>query len=187
MGLGLALGAFLKCLFNREFAQEVKALALERRSHSKGPKASSPELKTPELKTPQPTEQKSDELYPWGAAHVLAELQKEGRFMDFIEEDLSEYEDDEIGSSVRSIHEGCKRALEKICERDKIIDQEEESSVRIDRDYDAHAIKLTGRVSEMFPLKGQLIHPGWRVKDIRLPIRSEGLRPVLAPAEVEIG
>ena len=107
--------------------------------------------------------------------------------MDFIEEDLSEYEDDEIGSSVRSIHEGCKRALEKICERDKIIDQEEESSVRVDRDYDANAIKLTGRVSDMFPLKGQLVHPGWRVKDIRLPLRSEGLRPVLAPAEVEIG
>jgi hypothetical protein len=182
MGLGLALGAFLKCLFNRDFAQEVKGLALERKSQPKGPKVSTPASTAPE----QP-EQKPDELYPWGAVHVLAELQKEGRFMDFIEEDLSEYEDDEIGSSVRSIHEGCKRALEKICERDKIIDQEEESSVRVDRDYDANAIKLTGRVSDMFPLKGQLVHPGWRVKDIRLPLRSEGLRPVLAPAEVEIG
>ena len=182
MGLGLALGAFLKCLFNRDFAEGVKGLALERKKDSRCQASFKDDVPSQEKQQSKP-----DELYPWGAVHVLAELQKEGRFMDFIEEDLSEYEDDEIGSSVRSIHEGCKRALEKICERDKIIDQEEESSVRVDRDYDANAIKLTGRVSDMFPLKGQLVHPGWRVKDIRLPLRSKGLRPVLAPAEVEIG
>jgi hypothetical protein len=117
----------------------------------------------------------------------LAELQKEGRLIDFLEEDLSEYEDDEIGSSVRTIHEGCKRALEKICDREKVVDQEEESAVRVNRDYDANAMKLTGRVSDMFPLKGQLVHPGWKVTEMRLPVRPEGARPVLAPAEVEIG
>ena len=135
MGLGLAMGAFLKCLFNREFASEVKGLALSRKG--KQPKVA-PEISEPKgykkaelaseataVASPAPVE----DIYPWGAVHVLAEMQKEGRLIDFLEEDLSEYEDDEIGSSVRTIHEGCKRALEKICQREKVIDQEEESSV----------------------------------------------------------
>ena len=118
---------------------------------------------------------------------MLAELQKEGRLIDFLEEDLSEYEDDEIGGSVRTIHEGCRKALDRICKREKVIDQDEESSVRVNKDYDASSIKLSGRVSDMFPLKGELVHPGWKVTDIDLPQRPEAMKRVLAPAEVEIG
>jgi hypothetical protein len=125
--------------------------------------------------------------YQHGALHLLAELQKEGRLIDFLEENLSQYQDDEIGSSVRSIHEGCKKVLTRLLVKEKIVDQDEESSVRVNRDYDANAMKLSGRVSDQFPLKGVLVHPGWEAKEIKLPQRPEKTRMILAPAEVEIG
>ncbi len=42
---------------------------------------------------------------------VLALLQRKGRLIDFLQEDLSEFEDDQIGAAVRSVHEGCREAL----------------------------------------------------------------------------
>src|SRR6185295_12303890 len=40
------------------------------------------------------------------ALRLLGALQEEGRFVDFVEEDLGPYSDDQIGAAVRGIHEG---------------------------------------------------------------------------------
>jgi hypothetical protein len=45
--------------------------------------------------------------------HSLSVLQREGRLLDFFAEDLSRYEDDQIGAAVRSIQEDCKKAIKK--------------------------------------------------------------------------
>ena len=45
------------------------------------------------------------------AIQLLAILQRKGRLVDFLQEDLSAYADDQIGAAVRPIHEGCKQAL----------------------------------------------------------------------------
>lgn len=186
MGLGLALGAFLKCLFNRQFAHGVQDLALGRGSEASPIDASSELYHEPQALA---TEKTSLPELDGSAIQMLAELQKEGRLIDFLEEDLSQYEDEEIGSSVRTIHEGCKKVLSQCLEKEKIIDQEEESSVRVNGDYDVHELKLSGRVSDKFPLKGVLVHPGWKVTAFKLKERSlsASAQHVLAPAEVEIG
>ena len=187
MGLGIACGAFLKCLFNRSFGQEVKELALQRRSGSTtvaAPQENTKPLpeKVEETKLPETPAPATD----GSAISLLATLQKDGRFIDFIEEDLSHYDDEEIGSSVRSIHEGCKKALKKIITKEKIIDQDEESTYRVNQGYNTHHIKLNGKVSDNFPLKGTLVHPGWRVTSLNLSERSDHLKDIIAPAEVEI-
>ena len=46
---------------------------------------------------------------PEAAVQMLAALQREGRLVDFLQEDLSSYEDSQIGAAVRNIHTGCKR------------------------------------------------------------------------------
>lgn len=184
MGLGLALGAFLKCLFNRRFAADVQTLAREGALSSV---EEAPDASTPKTETIQEPLKESMGEKQFLAIQMLSELQREGRFIDFLEEDLSEYEDDEIGSSVRSIHEGCKKVLNQCVQKEKILDQEEESQVRINSDYNAHEVKLSGRVSDKFPLKGVLVHPGWKVTSFELPQRSSGAKNVVAPAEVEIG
>ena len=186
MGLGLALGAFLKCLFNRDFAQNVQGLAMGQ--YVKSGMVETTALPTSEAQ--EPVTAKIPKLHTDGSAiQMLAELQKEGRLIDFLEEDLSQYEDEEIGSSVRTIHEGCKKVMDQCLKKEKIIDQEEESSVRVNGDYDVHELKLSGRVSDKFPLKGVLVHPGWKVTSFKLKERSSNssAQQVLAPAEVEIG
>lgn len=192
MGLGLALGAFLKCLFNGEFADEVQNLALERRGsalagpakgESQNSIESNPRESRHDIEGQKASELASEAL----ALQMLADFQKEGRLIDFLEEDLSAYEDEEIGSSVRSIHEGCKKVMDQCLVKEKIVDQEEESSVRVNADYNVHEMKLSGRVSDKFPLKGVLVHPGWRVTSFDLKKRVQAEQGVLAPAEVEIG
>lgn len=184
MGLGIAMGAFLKCLFNQEFGQKVKSLALgEATISDKAPNVNLETAKTQEEKTQKSEDKKS---YQHGAVQLLAEFQKEGRLIDFLEEDLDQYQDEEIGSSVRSIHEGCKKVLDHNFDKEKIIDQEEESSYRIDQGYNSHHIKLSGRVRDSFPLKGTLVHPGWKINQIQLKERPKAIRDILTPAEVEI-
>jgi len=179
LGLGIALGSFLKCVFDRDFAEAVKSLMAQKDYQAKETSSPADSLEI------QATADGLGE-FELGAIQILSELQKKGRLVDFLEEDLSDYKDEDIGRSVRSIHEGCKEMLSKMIIKEKIVDQEEESSVRVNRDYDIHSMKLSGRVSENFPIKGQLVHPGWKVKSLKLSRRPEKASTVLAPAEIEI-
>lgn len=189
MGLGLALGAFLKCLFNKDFSREVKELALQRKrgEKSKTPVAEKSKKVVQKAEAKEKKEPKTEkDLYSYGAAHLLADMQKEGRLIDFLNENLREYSDEEIGSSVRSIHEGCKKVLDSTLTMEKIVDQEEESTYRVNKGYDAKSVRLTGRVGDVYPMKGTLIHPGWKVKNIKLTEKDDQVKKILAPAEVEV-
>src|SRR5690242_11018654 len=46
-----------------------------------------------------------------GAVQLLALLQREGRLLDFLQENIDGYSDDQIGAAVRDIHRGCKKVL----------------------------------------------------------------------------
>src|SRR5262249_21786245 len=48
---------------------------------------------------------------PAPALALLASLQSEGRLVDFLQESIAPYSDDQIGAAVRAIHEGCRKAL----------------------------------------------------------------------------
>ena len=41
---------------------------------------------------------------------MLALLQRDGRLVDFLEEDVSSYPDGQLGAAVRSIHTSCRQA-----------------------------------------------------------------------------
>lgn len=121
------------------------------------------------------------------ALHLLSLLQREGRLVDFLREDLQAYDDAQIGVAVRSIHENCQKALDKYLAPGAVIDQGEGEEVTLDPGFDARAVKLTGNVADAPPFTGILQHRGWRATAFDLPTLSGAQDPsIIAPAEVEI-
>jgi hypothetical protein len=126
---------------------------------------------------------------PAPAIQILSILQRQGRLVDFLEEDLGVYEDGQIGAAVRSIHQGCKEALAQNVGLEAVYGEEEGTEVTIKPGFDPQAVRLTGNVHGDPPFKGVLRHRGWRVVRMDLPLKSPDREMdwILAPAEVEIG
>jgi hypothetical protein len=119
--------------------------------------------------------------------YLMSVLQREGRLIDFLTEDLSLYEDAQIGAAVRGIHENCKKVIEKNLSPKPVLDTPEGDAVTIEAGFDPGAIKLIGNVRGEPPFKGVLRHRGWQTKKEELPTLS-GTQDagILSPAEVEI-
>ncbi len=122
-----------------------------------------------------------------GALALLGLMQREGRLIDFLQESLDDYEDEDIGASVRDIHRGCKKVLSEHLELEAVMPGEEDDDVTVPKGFDPGEIRLIGDVSGDPPFKGVLRHHGWRATKAKLPTLSEGVdRTILAPAEVEL-
>lgn len=123
-----------------------------------------------------------------GAVQMLAILQREGRFIDFLQEDLSLYDDAQIGAAVRSIHEGSRKALQEHITLEPIFAETEGSTVSVAPGFDAQTVRLTGNVIGEPPFHGALRHRGWRAARVNLPQPStaRGRETVVAAAEVEV-
>ena len=119
---------------------------------------------------------------------MLAILQREGRLIDFLQEDLNQYEDAQIGAAVRNVHAGCKSAVDEHVELAPIFGEAEGSRVEVQPGFDAYSVRLSGAVSGEPPFHGTLRHGGWRVEKITLPKQTpaQAGAKVVAPAEVEV-
>lgn len=147
----------------------------------KPPPAEPPPARKPE-RAADAAEQHRD-----GALALLALLQREGRLVDFLQESLDDYDDGDIGASVRDIHRGLKKVLTEHLEIEPVMPGEEDDAVTVPRGFDPGEVRLIGEVNGEPPFKGVLRHHGWRVTKASLPTLSEGVdRHVLAPAEVEV-
>jgi hypothetical protein len=120
--------------------------------------------------------------------YLLRRLQRDGRLMDFLAEDLEAYPDAQIGSAVRSVHAGCRQVVEKLLAPRPVLTQSEQDRVILGADYDPTEVTLTGRVADRPPFEGTVRHTGWRATRIQIPLLAEETDPaILAPAEVEVG
>jgi hypothetical protein len=119
--------------------------------------------------------------------HLLGVLQREGRLVDFLQEDIEMYEDDQIGAAVRNIHSSCRKVINKNLPIKPIAEGNEGEPITVEKGFDPDAIKLTGRVTGEPPFKGIIRHKGWRAKKLELPDLSAIKDPtIISPAEVEI-
>jgi hypothetical protein len=123
------------------------------------------------------------------AITLLATLQREARFVDFMQETLTDYSDAQIGAAVRDIHRDCSAVLKRLFALKPAVEQEEGASVEIPAGFDAARWRLTGNVSGEPPFKGRLVHPGWEATICEVPTWSgnEEAAKIVAPAEVELG
>jgi len=127
------------------------------------------------------------ESQPAAALQLLGLLQQEARFIDFIEEDLQHHADADIGAAARVVHEGCRRVIQQHLKLEPVMVESEGTRVTLEKGFNAGEIRITGNIVGSPPFQGSLIHKGWKVRDIRLPLMAEGHDPhVLAPAEVEL-
>lgn len=118
---------------------------------------------------------------------VLAALQREGRLIDFLQQDVTGFSDEEVGAAARVVHAGCRKMLQQSVDLQAAVKGDEGLSMTVPEGFDARRIRLTGNVAGRPPFRGVLKHHGWVATAIRLPTVSETLDArVLAPAEVEL-
>ncbi len=127
------------------------------------------------------------EFTPDAALQLLALLQKDARFVDFIKEDISSYSDADVGVAARVVHEGCNKAINEHFSLAVIRNEQEGSEITLPQGFDASAVRLTGNIVGSAPFKGTLLHKGWQVTDIRLAKLTQGHNAkIIAAAEVEL-
>jgi hypothetical protein len=123
-----------------------------------------------------------------GALALLALLQREGRFVDFVRDSVDGASDADIGAAAREVHRGCRKVLDQHLSFEPVMPGEEEAKVSVPKGFDPAEVRLIGEAKGEPPFKGTLRHHGWRVVDAKLPSLAEGIdRTVIAPAEVELG
>ena len=61
---------------------------------------------------PAPKEEEESGIAP-DAVYTLVLLQREGRLIDFLLEDIDQYQDAQVGAAVRQIHAGCRKVLDQ--------------------------------------------------------------------------
>jgi hypothetical protein len=164
----LAFAIFFRVLFDAALAGQVLRLRT-------GPE---PIATTPPKLREAPTD---------AALQLLGLLQREGRLMDFLQEDMAAYTDAQVGAAARVVHDQCKRALDAHVTLERVRTEVEGTRVPVPKGFSPSEIRLLGNVAGEPPFEGALTHAGWRVVHIELPKLSEGHDvSVIAPAEVEL-
>ena len=121
------------------------------------------------------------------ALQLLGLLQREARFMDFVQENVAGYADADIGAAARVVHEGCRKVLHQHFSVASVRPEAEGSRVTLAAGFDAAAVRLTGHVVGQAPFTGTLGHRGWQVTDVKLPqLTDPQAARIIAQAEVEL-
>jgi hypothetical protein len=172
----LAFKTFFRILFNGDFREQVDRLV---RGELPQPPVKEPEAR----KAPEPKRPKRSE-----ALTLLAALQREARFVDFVLEPIGGYSDAQIGAAVRDIHRDSASLLERMFGVQPLVTEAEGATIEIPAGFDAARYSLTGAVSGHPPHRGQLAHHGWQATRCELPswTGSDEAAHVVAPAVVEL-
>ncbi len=149
------------------------------------------QIKEQPIQQPVPGEPEKPAIAPFAvdekAVQILLILQKKGRLIDFLQEDISGYQDSQIGAAVRNIHKGCREALAEYFTLKPVMKEAEGAQVAVEKGFDPSAVRLTGNVVGTPPFKGKLTHSGWRVIKTKLPpIPQNQDTSIIEPAEVEL-
>ena len=120
------------------------------------------------------------------ATQMLALLQRDGRLVDFLMEDLGSYADAQIGAAARDVHAGCRQTLTRYVTLEPVVDEEEGKTTTVERGAEAARIKVVGNIAGAPPFRGIVRHRGWEATRVELPPLGASGRTIVAPAEVEV-
>lgn len=144
-----------------------------------------PEAPKPLLPPPAPA--LTPEQQHAAGLFLLGLFQREGRLLDFLQEDISGFSDGDVGAAARLVHDGCKKVLTQYVPIAPVVPQTEGAPMDVPTGFDANRFRLTGNVAGAGPWKGSLKHHGWVATKIALPeVPTTVDVKVLAPAEVEL-
>jgi len=185
----MAIGCFFRILFRPKFAQQIESIVRAWRSEPPGGHPSIGRTNEPArgVSTPSGTAPTRPERAHASGLFVLGLLQREGRLLDFLQEEVAPFSDAEVGAAARIVHQGCRNILMQHLTLKPILSDSEGANVTVPDGFDAQRIRLTGNVAGKPPFKGSLKHHGWVASEVRLPSPPDALDPrILAPAEVEL-
>jgi hypothetical protein len=123
-----------------------------------------------------------------GAVEMVSFLQRDARLVDFLMEDISGYDDEQVGAAVRTLHDQCRDSLSRYFQLAPVIDGVEgtfSSLAGTPAAQNPALVKFLGNVPAGVPQGGVLRHKGWMARKVDLPVPARGL-DVIAPAEIEI-
>jgi len=175
-----------RCFFSVLFQGDIPDDIAQKLAKTAGPVPQAPAAAAPSVSRLKEVERPAAEAFD-RAVQMLALLQRDGRLIDFLAENISAYPDAQLGAAVRTIHETCRQVLDQYVKLEPILNSEEDQPVTVPAGFDRAAIKLIGNVAGEPPVRGVLRHKGWRVREVNLPPLSQGAgRMVVALAEVEL-
>ncbi len=177
--IGLAVRVFFGVLFQGQVAEQVRAAMSGETPVVLAPARLEVVAKPTAPKPPARSE----------AITLLATLQREARFVDFIQEPIASYSDAQIGAAVRDIHRDCGAVLKRLFALQPVVNDGEGAELTLPAGFDAGRFRLTGNVGDQSQPKGRVVHQGWEASQCELPLWTGGetAAKVIAPAEVEVG
>lgn len=180
--LSIAVGSFFALLGDGRLAARVQTLRNGAPLASEVPPPAP--VQTPPPPAPAPVRATANVD---AALQLLALLQRESRFVDFLQEDIAAYSDADVGGAARLLHGGARKVLKDTFDLEAVRPEAEGSRLTLPAGFDAAAVRVTGNVVGQPPFTGTLQHKGWRATAVRLPALTEGHDArVIAPAEVEL-
>ena len=118
---------------------------------------------------------------------LLALLQTEARLIDFLMEDIATAPDAQVGVAAKEIHKNARRVLSEHLTLTEILPGSDGDTVTVPTGFDPREVRVVGNVTGSPPFTGSLQHPGWKVREVRLPAPAAGGDAmVLQAAEVEL-
>lgn len=176
--LWLAIQVFFQVLLRADLAARVRALMHSGAAATAAVPTEAPRAAAP----PAAPAGRSDALV------LLEMLQREARLLDFIQENIDGYSDEQVGGAVREVHRACRSVLQRAFGIVPAVDEAEGARITVADAVPAARIRLVGNVSAMRPVTGTLVHAGWRAQRCELPHWSGSAEAaqILAPAEVEV-
>lgn len=186
MRIWLALRVFFAALFDGVVAEKFRQALTD---ESRGAPAAVPaaSVAAPAAPPPRPTPRPK----PTGrseALTLLAALQREARLIDIVKEPLSDYSDAQIGAAARQVLRDCATVLDRMFALQPASGEPEGNEIEVPRGYDPLLYRLAGNVSGEPPLRGRVVHPGWKATRCEVPEwhGSEEASRIVAPVEVEV-
>ncbi len=174
--LWFAWACFFKVLFDGRFAKRALSASTD------------PPIST--IPTPPPAPTPPSTTPPsatTSALALLSLLQRDGRLIDFLEQDIAPFSDADVASAARVVHDGCRKALHARATLAPLRIEDEGAKVTLAPGFSAAENRLVGDVRGEPPYTGTLRHRGWRITGFSLPTSvADHDATILAPAEIEL-
>jgi hypothetical protein len=142
-----------------------------------------PRPEAPKPPKPEPTQTGE-------ALILLSLLQEKGRFLDYVMEDITAFNDAQVAAASRVVHQGCSAVIKECLALSPTHEGAEGDRITIEKSTDPNRYRLLGKVQQEPPYKGVVVHRGWKTTKLALPRFTRPVDPagpnVITPMDVEV-
>jgi hypothetical protein len=162
----------------------VQSLVGLRGRKDRAPRAAEP----PRPESPKST--RVEQSQTGEALILLSLLQAKGRFLDYLMEDITAFNDTQVAAASRVVHQGCAAVIKECLALSPAHSGKEGERITIERPADPNQYRLLGKVPGAPPYCGVVVHRGWKTTKIALPRFTRPVDPagqnIISPVEVEV-